>query len=634
MVLLNRPHDGSIFQIAGDGRPAVPVVVAAEDVGCVVAGLVGVRDREHRRRIVLTRLDIVDEGALGNPRKGRGRGPAGASVGAEVDQPVVGAGVQGIFLQRALADRRDGRVPGHRPVVVQRVKLPHPAHVGQLVAVGVRGQVPADGTPGVPAIFAAPQALGREVEAARGVRADQDRGVPVPALRRISGLRLRLDLDGLLAPPVDPVQVPLLGHQIEDVRVRGIDLHPVSIGAHREIPVSVAHSLDVGGAGWSPQRSQVLRAAQDVEERLAVGEGDLVELRDGHVGEVAPGLSFVEGLVESGVGAAQHVARVVRIEPEGVVVGMLLAPGAQGGEGGPAVARDLEEYVHLNHQIGVRRGSFDLLIIVRARAPGDVGVAPLPALALVGGAIEAALVGAGFNGGVDDVRVRWRDREPDLAHVARRQPARHLSPALSAVGRLVDAGAGAARHEAPDVPAPLVGRGVDNVGVPGREFDVRGAGVLIEGEHLLPAAAAVRGPVDAALAAGRPQWPLGRDQHGVSVPGVDQYLADVLAGGKPHLLPRAAPVAAAVEPGPPPHVPAAHVLAGAHPDDLGVAGVEGDVADRIGGLVIEDRRPGGAGVAGLPHASGTHRDVPHGRVGRVDFDVGDATARNRRPDLP
>ena len=208
MVLLNRPHDGSVLQVPGDGRPALPVVVAPEDVGGVVAGLVPVRDREHRRRVVLACLDIVDEGTLGHPRKRRHPGPAGTRVGGEVNQPIVSAGVQGILLQRALADRGDGRVHGHGPVVVERVQFPHPSHEGQLVAIDVGGQVPAYRGPGIAPILAAPKALGCEIETARGVRAHQDGGIPVPALRRIPGLRLGLDLNGFVAPAVDPVQVP------------------------------------------------------------------------------------------------------------------------------------------------------------------------------------------------------------------------------------------------------------------------------------------------------------------------------------------------------------------------------------------------------------------------------------------
>ena len=56
------------------------------------------------------------------------------------------------------------------------------------------------------------------------------------------------------------------------------------------------------------------------------------------------------------------------------------------------------------------------------------------------------------------------------------------------------------------------------------------------------------------------------------------------------------------------------VLAGADPDDVRVLRIERDAADRVRAFAVEDRRPGGAGVGGLPDAARGHRDVPGGRL--------------------
>ena len=66
----------------------------------------------------------------------------------------------------------------------------------------------------------------------------------------------------------------------------------------------------------------------------------------------------------------------------------------------------------------------------------------------------------------------------------------------------------------------------------------------------------------------------------------------------------------------------------------GFEGVEGDRADRVGPLSVEDRRPCGPGVLGLPHAPRTDGDVPGGAAIGVDRDIGDPAAHERRADRP
>jgi hypothetical protein len=100
----------------------------------------------------------------------------------------------------------------------------------------------------------------------------------------------------------------------------------------------------------------------------------------------------------------------------------------------------------------------------------------------------------------------------------------------------------------------------------------------------------------------------------------------VLRPGKAHPLPGAAGVAAAVDAVPPADMAPTDVLAGADPDHVGVGGVESDLADRVGGLVFENGRPGGAGVGGLPDSARAGGHVPEARNGGVDRDVGKAAA--------
>src|SRR5439155_3934293 len=65
-------------------------------------------------------------------------------------------------------------------------------------------------------------------------------------------------------------------------------------------------------------------------------------------------------------------------------------------------------------------------------------------------------------------------------------------------------------------------------------------------------------------------------------------------------------------------------LAGPDPDDVGMLRVDGDPADRVGALFVEDRLPRRAAIGRLPDAAGCRADEDHGAVGRVDGDGHDA----------
>src|SRR5262249_36855603 len=153
------------------------------------------------------------------------------------------------------------------------------------------------------------------------------------------------------------------------------------------------------------------------------------------------------------------------------------------------------------------------------------GAAPLlPVRAAVGRAVEAGRAGAAagrLDDGVDDVGALGRDGEADAPHLLLGEAGRELLPARPAVGRLVDGALRAAVDERPDVAPPLVGGGIEDVGVPAVHDEVGDAGVLAHVEDPLPALAAVGRLVEAAVAPSGPQRPLGGDVDGLSVPRVD-----------------------------------------------------------------------------------------------------------------
>src|SRR5262249_12278941 len=157
-----------------------------------------------------------------------------------------------------------------------------------------------------------------------------------------------------------------------------------------------------------------------------------------------------------------------------------------------------------------------------------------------------------------------------------------LLPVGAAVGGLVQRTFGTAIDQGPDVAAALVGGGDQDVGVARVHDHVGDAGVLADVEDLLPELCAVGGLVEPAGAAGGPEGLLGGDVDDVGVARVDDDLADVLGGGQADVAPGLAAVVGAVDAVAVADAALAVVLAGADPDDLGVPRVEGDGADGVG----------------------------------------------------
>ena len=341
---------------------------------------------------------------------------------------------------------------------------------------------------------------------------------------------------------------------------------------------------------------------------------------------------MVEALVEPAVGAENEPVRVARVEGHGVVVAVFVGL-AEGLERLAAVTRQLDEDVHLVDEIAVEGGGVDLLVVVRPGATTEVAVSLREALAAVGGSIEAPFLFRGFDGGVDVVGVDRRDRESDLSHVAAREAALDLAPGRTAVRRLVDAGFRSAGEERPGTTTPLIGRRPQDVGVVRMDLEVGRSGVRRNLENECPALAAVGGLEDATLAARRPQRSFRGDPDGVRVARVHDDLADVLGAIESQLLEALAAVPAAIDAVTPANVSTAHVLSGAHPDGVGCARVERHGADRVGAVVVEDRRPGRAGVDRLPDSTGAGGDVPGVRALGVHRDVRDAARHQGRADF-
>ena len=618
----------ALGEVAGDRLPRATGVLAHEHVRFEVPLLVIVERGVHRACVVTRKDDARHVALVGHSGKARDRAPGVSAILADLDEAVVRPHGEQPFLLGALRERNDVAVERGRRVLRDGVHTVDAAHHLELVPVGLPREIAADGTPGVAAVVAAEDALRREVEPRRAVRADDQRRVPIPAKTRLAYARLRLDVDLLPRELVVADEHAVLRLGVDDVRVLRIDDRLKAVAACRDVPVGVDDAVHRTRAGRTTDRVVVLRAAVDVVERLRVVDPYLVELRERKVFEPRPRRAAVVRFVKTAVAPPDQVIGVGGVDPQDVVVHVLVLL-TDLAEGLAAVLGDLHPGVHrvdACFDLGIDE---ELLVVLRPA--GDVRAALLPQPPLVDRAEEAARLVGCFDDGIDDVGLRRSDGEADPPHVFLGEPVFQFLPRRPAVRRLPDPRTGSAVDQGPDVAASLVARGVEDVGVAGVAHDVGHSRVLVHGEDRLPRLAAVSRLVQAAVPSRRPERPLSGHQHAARIARVDEDLRDVLGILEPQVLPRHAAVVRPVDAVAVRDAALRVVLAGADPDRQRVLRVERHAADRVRPLVVEDRGPRRAGVDRLPDIPRRGRHVADRVVLRVDGDVGDAPRDHRRP---
>ena len=237
--------------------------------------------------------------------------------------------------------------------------------------------------------------------------------------------------------------------------VVGIDLAIVAVEAEDVDPLGDGDAGAVaGGAGAAPG-AVVLQTAVDAI-RLAHIDGDGVELRDRKVLQVFPGLSFIVGVIEAAVATEDEVVRIAWIDPQGVIIDVGSLGAVAIDKRFASIVGDMELDAQDVKTLVVVWIDADLAIVEGTR---HERIELLPGLPLVVGAEDAAGVAielgvgglalrgharlVGLHDGEDDVRVFAIDAESASAERAVRQTGGHFLPALAAVNRLEEAGAGA-----------------------------------------------------------------------------------------------------------------------------------------------------------------------------------------------
>ncbi len=268
------------------------------------------------------------------------------------------------------------------------------------------------------------------------MRAENQRRVPVPAQRRAILVFLGFDVDPLAGAAVVADEAAVLPLRVDDVGVGGIDHRVETVAEDGDEPVAVANAVHVGGARRAALRRIVLRASVDVVERRVVVHGDLVKLRDRQVRDVAVALASIPRFVEPAVAADDQVLGILGIDPERVVIHVFPAL-AQRAERLASVFGDMEQRIHRVDAVEDPGVGDDPLVVLRAG--GEVRRSFGPALAAVFRAEEAALPTGCLDRGIDDIGIDGRDRQADAPLVAVGKPLVDLPPALAAVassGRL------------------------------------------------------------------------------------------------------------------------------------------------------------------------------------------------------
>ena len=240
------------------------------------------------------------------------------------------------------------------------------------------------------------------------MRADDQRGIPIPPGRIFSLSYLWLDGCDFPALPVVTDKHAILRNAVDDVRILGVDSRLEAVAAGDNEPIAVANPVDVVGARGAALSTVVLSAAVDVVEREAVVDSDSVELCDRQVGLVVVVLASVPGFIKPAVATEEQVIRAVREESHCVVVDVLPAL-SQAVERLTAVFAYLDIKIHRVDTVQLIRIGIDFLEVHRVCA--HVTALLVPALALVFGTEEAACFTFRFDQSIDDIRINGRNSQ-------------------------------------------------------------------------------------------------------------------------------------------------------------------------------------------------------------------------------
>src|SRR5207249_3427552 len=182
-------------------------------------------------------------------------------------------------------------------------------------------------------------------------------------------------------------------------------------------------------------------------------------------------------------------------------------------------------------RVCVLRIGEDTRVILGASVQRAAGIRARPRRAAILGPIQSTVVM--FDEGVDEILLRARRRDTDLADAAHGQPgvARELTPCAAAVATLEDAAAGAAAVRLPRAPPHLPECGVEDACVLGIDGEIDAAALVVAIEDAFPALATIGRAKDAALRIRSPRVAERGDVDTVAVGWIHANARDGLLSG-------------------------------------------------------------------------------------------------------
>src|SRR5579859_317679 len=186
------------------------------------------------------------------------------------------------------------------------------------------------------------------------------------------------------------------------------------------------------------------------------------------------------------------------------------------------------------------------------------------------------------------------------------QAGRELLPIFAAISGLEEATACAVVLVGifPGAEAEFPKRTVDDIGVGRIDFDVIAADAFVFAENLAPGFAAVGGEVDAALFVRAVGMAGNCGEHAIGIVRIDGERGNALTIAKRgEVRPGFAGVGGFVDAVADREIWTREAFAASDIDNVRIRGRDGDGADGLRGLIIEDWRPGAAVVVGFPDAA-------------------------------
>ncbi len=601
VVFHQRVHRSVFGKVSGDGDETLAAVRALDQVRFEVAVLVVFKHNVDGAGVMLGGDDALDVGILGQARDLVDFMPRLSAIFRYLHEAVVRARVNQAFLFGRFRDCGDVSVKRRGHIFLDGVSAPNFSHYRKFVAIHLTREVLAHGAPAIAAIVTAIEPLRRDVDARVGMRADHQRRIPIPTHGRIVLARLRLNGNALASAPVETHQAAILHSGVNRIRIFRIGACVEAIAAVGYEAVGTGDAGRVLGSRRATEAEVVLRAAIDVVERLRVIGGDIVKLGHGKIRFEDPVLGLVEALVDAAVASHPVMIVILRIDPDFVIVDVLVAAG-QRRQRAAAIVRDHDVDVHDVDALRVGR-VHDYVRIVLALRIGTV--AALPGDAVVGGAIEAAASLAGFDLRVDHARLRGRIRQADAAQFAHGHATCYFIPSFARIDGAPQCALRSAVNQRVVFALSLVGGGQQNIGIARVHDHVGNAGVFADLDETGPVLAAISGFVEAAIAAALPQGSGGRDVNHVAIARVDENFGNVLGLAQAHVVPGTSAIFAFVHAVAIGDAALIVILAGADPNGRRILGVDSHGADGIRSLRVEYRCPGGAVVDGSPDAAGS-----------------------------